>query len=263
MNLNLNGKVAVVTGASRGIGRAIAETLAEEGARIAAISRDASGRLQDTVRGIEANGGEAIAIGADVGREAAVQSMVQQVLARFGRIDILVNNAGIAVRKALVENTLEEWDDVLRTNLTGYFLCSRLVARHLIERKAPGRIVNISSLLGRVAKANMGAYCASKGGIDMLTRQFAVELAPHDIMVNVVAPGTISTEINLPLYHSTAPADVAVRTAMLKRVPLGRVGEPADIARMVAFLCSEATRYITGAIYYVDGGYTADSTPRV
>ena len=148
MNLNLSDKVAVVTGASRGIGRAIAETLAEEGACIAAVSRDASGRLQETVRGIESNGGEAMAIGADVGREAAVQSMVQQVLARFGRIDILVNNAGIACRKVLLENTLEEWDDAA-TNLTGYFLCSRLVARHLIERKAPGRIVVVSSLLAR------------------------------------------------------------------------------------------------------------------
>jgi glucose 1-dehydrogenase len=263
MDLNLNGKVAVVTGAARGIGRAIAETLAREGARVAAIDRDPSGKLEETVCDIEAVGGEVVAIFADVGREAAVQGMVQQVLARFGRIDILVNNAGIAVRKPLVENTLEEWDDVLRTNLTGCFLCSRLVARHLIECKAPGRIVNISSLLGRVAKANMGAYCASKGAIDMLTRQFAVELAPHGIMVNAVAPGTISTEINLPLYRSIAPADVAVRTAMLQRVPLGRVGEPADVARMVAFLCSEGTGYITGAIHYVDGGYTADSTPRV
>ncbi len=185
------------------------------------------------------------------------------MLARFGRIDVLVNNAGIILRNALVETSLQEWDDVLRTNLTGCFLCSRRVVRHLIARNAPGRIVNISSIHGVIGKTNMGSYCAAKGGIDMLTRQLAVELAPHGIMVNAVAPGAVSTEINLPLYRSTAPADVAMRAATLRRVPLGRLGEPAEVARTVAFLCSDAAGYVTGSIHYVDGGYLAEGTPRV
>ena len=126
-----------------------------------------------------------------------------------------------------------------------------------------GRIINISSIHGRVAKAGMGSYCTSKAAIDMFTKQLAVELAPHGVTVNAVAPGTISTEINIPLYKSTKPEDVALQQATLKRVPAGRIGEPEDIGRAVAFIASGMTPYVTGAILYVDGGYVAEGTPRI
>jgi NAD(P)-dependent dehydrogenase (short-subunit alcohol dehydrogenase family) len=263
MDLELNGKVAIVTGGAGGIGRAIVLALAQEGARVAVVDRNHGAALQQTADAIAGLGAEAITITADVSDDGAVQAMVREVVERVGQADILVNNAGIVSRKVLLDVSLEEWDAVLRTNLYGCFHCTRAVAHHLIERNAPGRIVNISSIHGRVAKAAMGSYCASKAAIDMLTKQAAVELAPAGIIVNAVAPGTISTEINIPLYRSTAPADVALRTATLKRVPMGRLGEADEIARMVTFLCSAASGYVTGTITYVDGGYTAEGTPRM
>ena len=263
MDLKLDDKVAIVTGGAGGIGRAIALALAHEGARVAVVDRNPGPGLQQTADTIAASGAQAIGVTADVADETAVQDMLRRVVERFGRADILVNNAGIVSRKTLLDVSLEEWDAVLRTNLYGCFHCTRVLARHLIQRKAPGRIVNISSIHGRVAKAAMGSYCASKAAIDMLTKQAAVELAPAGIMVNAVAPGTISTDINIPLYRSTAPADVALRTATLKRVPMGRLGEPDEIARMVTFLCSAASGYVTGTVTYVDGGYTAEGTPRM
>ena len=262
MDLKLDGKVAAVTGGARGIGRAIAQTLASEGAAVAVLDRATDGGLEETVRGICQAGGQATAIHTDVSSFAALQDAVEQAVSRFGQLDLLVNNAGIVSRKSLVEVPLEEWDLVLRTNLNGCFYAIRAFAQHVMARNASGRVVNISSVHGNLAKANMGSYCTSKAAIDMLTRQFAVELAPHGIAVNAVAPGTISTDINLPLYRSVAPTDIALRTATLKRVPLGRLGEPLDIANTVAFLCSDAAGYITGAVYYVDGGYTAEGTPR-
>ena len=183
-------------------------------------------------------------------------------LERFGRIDILVNNAGIVSRKPILEIPLEEWDRVVHTNFYGCFHCSRLVGQRMVARGGGGKIISISSIHGRVAKAGMGPYCATKAAIDMFSKQLAVELAPHRINVNVVASGTITTDINIPLYKSTCPEDIALRNAVLKRVPWGIIGEPEDIGRAVAFLASDAARYITGAVLYVDGGYVADGTPR-
>jgi glucose 1-dehydrogenase len=253
MGISLAGKVAIVTGGARGIGRAIAQTLADAGARVAVVDRNAAPGPESGPD----SGGDMAVLTADVGDYESAKAMVAEVIRRFGQIDLLVNNAGIVSRKSLLDVPLGEWADVLRTNLDGCFYCTRLVAGHLVARAATGRIVNISSIHGRVAKANMGAYCTSKAAIDMLTKQFAVELGPHGITVNAVAPGTIATDINIPLYRSNAPADVT-----LKRVPLGHLGEPSDIANMVAFLCSDAARYVTGSVHYVDGGYTAEGTPR-
>ena len=245
MNLGLDGKVAIVTGAARGIGKAIAERLEAEGARVARVD----------LRGADH--------AADVADPDSVAAMLRQVTQALGPVDILVNNAGVVSRKPLLEVPLDEWDRVLRINLHGCFHCARAVALQMTAAKRPGAIVNISSIHGRVAKANMGSYCTSKAAIDMLTRQLAVELAPHRIRVNAVAPGTIATDINLPLYRSTAPEDRALQAATLNRVPLGRIGAPEDIANAVAFLVSDAAGYITGAIHYVDGGYTAEGTPRI
>lgn len=263
MDLQLKDKVALVTGGARGIGRGIALTLAAEGARVAVNYRERSDAADAVVRRIRDAGGEAEAFPGDVGDYAEVERMVGGVLARFGRIDILVNNAGVVTRHPILDVPLEEWDRVVRTNLYGCFHCSRLVGRHMVERGGGGKIISTSSIHGRVAKAGMGPYCATKAAIDMFTKQLAVELAPHGITVNAVASGTIITEINLPLYQSTQPADIEKRTALLHRVPLREIGQPEDIGRAVAFLASDAARYITGAVLYVDGGYTADGTPRL
>lgn len=263
MDLQLKEKVAVVTGGARGIGRGIALTLAGEGARVAVnyVNRvDAAG---DVVRLIHERGGDAEAIQGDVGVYADVERLVEKTLERFGRIDILVNNAGVVTRHPILEVPLEEWDRVVRTNLYGCFHCSRLVGRHMVERGGGGKIVSISSIHGRVAKGRLGPYCATKAAIEMFSKQLAIELAPHKINVNVVASGTIITEINLPLYQSTLPEDIEKRTAVLHRVPWGEIGQPEDIGRAVTFLASDLARYITGAVLYVDGGYTADGTPRL
>jgi NAD(P)-dependent dehydrogenase (short-subunit alcohol dehydrogenase family) len=263
MDLHLKERVALVTGGARGIGRGIALTLAAEGARVAVNYRERSDAAEEVIRRIRESGGDAAAFPANVGEYAEVERMTEAILARFGRIDILVNNAGVVTRHPILEVPLEEWDRVVRTNLYGCFHCSRLVGRHMVERGGGGKIISTSSIHGRVAKAGMGPYCATKAAIDMFTKQLAVELAPHRINVNAVAAGTIITEINLPLYQSTRPEDIERRTAVLHRVPWGEIGQPEDIGRAVAFLASDASRYITGAVLYVDGGYTAEGTPRL
>lgn len=263
MDLQLKGKVALVTGAARGIGRGIALTLAQEGARVAINYVNHADAAEEVVRTIRDAGGEAVSIQADVGRFEDAESLVKATVDHFSRIDILVNNAGIVSRKPILEVPLEEWDRVVHTNFYGCFYCSRLVGQHMVGRGGGGKIISISSIHGRVAKAGMGPYCATKAAIDMLSKQLAVELAPHRINVNVVASGTITTDINIPLYKSNRPEDVAMRQAVLRRVPWGVIGDPEDIGRAVAFLASDAARYITGAVLYVDGGYAADGTPRV
>jgi len=263
MDLQLQGKVALVTGAARGIGRGIALTLAQEGTRICVNYVTRADAAEEVAQTIRRAGGDAEAIQADVGRYPDVERLVAAALKRFGRIDILVNNAGIVSRKPILEVPLEEWDRVVHTNFYGCFHCSRLVGQHMVERAGGGKIISISSIHGRVAKAGLGPYCATKAAIDMFSKQLAVELAPHRINVNVVASGTITTDINLPLYKSTKPEDIALRQAVLARVPWGEIGEPEDIGRAVAFLASDAASYITGAVLYVDGGYTAEGTPRI
>ncbi len=263
MDLQLKAKVALVTGGARGIGRGIALTLAAEGASVAVNYRERADAADGVVREIQDRGGDAAAFRGNVGEYGEAERMVQGVLSRFDRVDILVNNAGVVTRHPILDVPLEEWDRVVRTNLYGCFHCSRLVGRHMVERGGGGKIISISSIHGRVAKANMGPYCTTKAAIDMFSKQLAVELAPHRINVNVVASGTILTDINVPLYQSTKPEDIEKRTAVLQRVPWGEIGQPEDIGRAVAFLASDAARYITGAVLYVDGGYTSDGTPRL
>ncbi len=263
MDLQLKGRVALVTGGARGIGRGISLALAAEGAAVAVNYRERSDAADEVVFSIRAGGGDAAGFPGDVGEYTEVERMVAAVLSRFGRIDILVNNAGVVTRHPILDVPLAEWDRVVRTNLYGCFHCSRLAGGHMVERGEGGKIVSVSSIHGRVAKAGMGPYCATKAAIDMFSKQLAVELAPHRINVNVVASGTILTDINVPLYQSTAPEDIQKRTAVLHRVPWGEIGQPEDIGKAVAFLASDAARYITGTVLYVDGGYTADGTPRL
>ena len=258
MDLQLADKVAIVTGGGRGIGRGIVEVLAGEGATVVIAERDNLDRASELAASLD----NAVAIRADVSVREDVQRLAADVEARIGKIDVLVNNAGTLSRKPILEDAYEDWERVLKTNLYGCYHCSRAVAPGMIARGS-GRIINISSIHGRVAKAGMGSYCTSKAAIDMFTKQLAVELAPHGVTVNAIAPGTISTEINIPLYKSTKPEDIALQQATLKRVPAGRIGEPEDIGRAVAFIASGMTPYVTGAILYVDGGYVAEGTPRI
>jgi NAD(P)-dependent dehydrogenase (short-subunit alcohol dehydrogenase family) len=263
IELDLNGGIAVVTGGATGIGRAIATTLATAGAAVVIDHLHQAEKAQEAVEGITRNGGRAAAFEADVADPEQVETLFDFAESRFGPASILVNNAGIVSRKSLVEVPFEEFDRVVRTNFYGTFYCARAAARRLMARELPGKIVNISSIHGRLAKAGMGPYCATKAAIDMLTKQMAVELGPHGIDVVAVAPGTIDTEINIPLYKSTQPEHVALREAVFKRIPKGRLGSPEDIANTVLFLVSDLVQYVTGTVVYVDGGYVAEGTPRV
>jgi NAD(P)-dependent dehydrogenase (short-subunit alcohol dehydrogenase family) len=242
----LEGKTALVTGASKGVGKGIALELARAGCDVAVnYFTDAAG-AESTVAEIRALGRRAFPVRADVGRSGDVDAMFDTVLAEFPRLDILVNNAGVQTWKSLLELTEPEWDRVIATNLKGCFLCTQRAARHM-KGQGGGRIVNIGSGCNKLAFPRLVDYTASKGGIEMFTKVAAVELGPYRITVNCVAPGAIEIE-----RTRQEAGDYAGTWARL--TPLGRVGYPADVARAVVFLASEAAEFITGQTLWVDGG---------
>jgi 3-oxoacyl-[acyl-carrier protein] reductase len=246
----LDGKVAIVTGASRGIGRGIALRLGQEGARVAMTARGAEA-LRDAARGIEAQGGMVVAIPGDAGSKGDVDAMFDQVLNTWGAIDIVVNNAAWASPQAhILEMDLHHWDTVLRTNLTSVYLHCHRAANIMVDRGTRGSIVNISSFAAARAHRYMAAYDATKGGMEAMTRTMALDLAPFGIRLNVVGPGAIHTE-------EYEPAGEEAKRRRGQTVPLGRVGYPEDIAGAVAFLASDDASYITGQTLYVDGGMLA------
>jgi L-rhamnose 1-dehydrogenase len=246
--MRLEGKVAVVTGAARGIGRAIALRFAEEGARVAIVDmREEEGRL--TVQMIESLGGEATFVATDVSSAAQIQAMVEVVLALWGAIDILVNDAGICPFEEFLDMPEAMWDEVLDVNLKGYFLCSQAIARVMVERGIKGRIIAISSISAEFGGRTQAHYCASKAGINLLVKSMAISLGPFGITCNAVLPGTVETEIN-----REALADPEVRTFWSRRAPLGRIGIPEDIAGPVLFFASDDAAWCTGAMLVVDGG---------
>ena len=251
--MSLDGRVAVITGAARGIGRETAETLAAVGARVVLADLDEE-TTENAAAEIRALGLQATASVADVADEASVNAMVRVTLKREGRLDILVNNAGIAIRRPAVELALADWDKVLSVNLTGSFLCARAAAGHMIAAGGGGAIVNVASIMGLSGGGlypNV-SYQASKGAIVNMTRALAVEWAPHAIRVNAVAPTYVRTELIGPILKD--PELVARIEAM---TPLKKLAEPADIAAAIAFLVSPAAAMITGHTLAVDGGFLA------
>ena len=250
--MRLEGKRALVTGGSRGIGRAIVLGLAREGADVAVNYRNSRADAASAVREIEQMGRRAVTVQGSTDSRADVERFVAEAHDGLGGLDILVNNAGILKRTPFLEISEEEWDAILNVNLKGYFLVGQAVARRMAEAGTPGAIVNVSSAGQAVAGPNLTHYCVSKAGVEMLTKEMALELAPHGIRVNAVAPGLIETDINR--------ADIAqdeFREGRLARIPLGLIGAPDDVAGAVVFLASnDEARLMTGASVFVDGGQT-------
>jgi 2-deoxy-D-gluconate 3-dehydrogenase len=245
----LDGRVALVTGAGRGIGRAVALALAEAGAAVACVAR--SGDQVDAVAAaIGEAGGRACARPLDVTRAASIETAVREAETALGPIDVLVNNAGIVLEKPTLEMTDDEWERVLATNLTGMFRCARVVAPGMI-RRGRGKIINIGSMYGALGVSRYAAYCASKAGVEGLTRSLAVEWARHGIQVNCLAPGYTNTEI-----PRSALAHADTRARFLSRVPARRIGEPEEVGRLAVYLASTASDFMTGQTIRLDGGQT-------
>ena len=250
--MRLEGKRALVTGGSRSIGRAIALGLAHEGADVAVNYRRSREDAESAVREIEEMGRRAVAVQGSTDSASDVERFVAEAHDLLGGLDILVNNAGILMRTPLLEIEEEEWDAILDVNLKGYFLVGQAAARRMVEAGTPGAIVNVSSAGQAVAAPNLAHYCVSKAGIEMLTKQMALELAPHGIRVNAIAPGLIETDLNR--------ADIAqeeFRERRLARIPLGLIGNPDDLVGAVVYLASNhEARLVTGASVFIDAGQT-------
>jgi NAD(P)-dependent dehydrogenase (short-subunit alcohol dehydrogenase family) len=251
LDYKLEGKVALVTGAGRGIGRAIALVLARSGARVAVNALHPE-RAEKVAREVQELSAKAMAVPADVSVRGEVKAMVERVISEWGGLDILVNNAGIIMVSPLKDMPEDLWDRVLDVNLKGIYLCSHYAIPHMV-RKGWGRIINIASIASFMVLAGRGAYAASKGGVVQLTRVMAVELAKHGVTVNAVAPGFIETDMVKERVREGA-LDLK---RLLGRIPVGRMGDPFEIAKVVAFLASDDASYITGTTLVVDGGFMA------
>jgi NAD(P)-dependent dehydrogenase (short-subunit alcohol dehydrogenase family) len=246
----LQGKVAVITGANRGLGKAMALALAGEGVKIALVGRDQA-KLAEALAEVRATGVDAEAFAADVSDEAQIATLESRIAARLGHAQILINNAGINLRKEITEFTLEEWRRVMDTNLTGVFLMCRAFAPGM-KGTGYGRIINLTSIMSHVSLPGRGAYSASKSALLGLTRALALELAPHAITVVGISPGPFATEMNTTLMQNPD-----VNSFFLSRIPLGRWGEVKDIGQLALYLCSEHASFITGTDIVIDGGWLA------
>ena len=247
-SFSLAGQVALVTGASSGIGRHLAELLAAAGAKVALAARRVD-RLADLAREIAAEGGQSLPIACDVTQSESVSAAVSRAETELGPLSILVNNAGVVVSKPLFEHTEADWDYVVDTNLKGAWLAAREFAHHLVRLKRPGRIINISSVLGSRTIGRVPAYCAAKAGLTHLTHVLAMELARYGILVNALAPGYVETDFNRAFFQSEAGK------ALISRIPLRRLGQSEDLDGAMLLLASPAGAYITGAVIAVDGGH--------
>ena len=244
--MSLQGKVALITGGSRGIGAAVAQALATAGAAVAVCARNGEAAAA-TASAIAAQGGQALGVAADVSRAEDAERLVKDCLERFGRLDILVNNAGITRDGLILRMKDEDWSDVLAVNLNGAFYCARAALRVILKQKQSGRIINIGSVVGSMGNAGQANYVTSKAGLIGLTKALAKEVAARGVTVNLVAPGFIETDM-------TANLPDAVKETYRGQIPLGRFGTAADVAAAVAFLASDEAAYITGQVIHVNGG---------
>lgn len=256
--LKLNGQSALVTGANSGIGQAVAMALAAAGAQVVINYVSHEEAAMAVVNDIEKLGSNAIAIKADVSNEAQVQEMFAKMIAHFGTIDILVNNAGLQQDSAFADMSLSQWQTVINVNLTGQFLCAREAVREFVKRglvpersKALGKIICMSSVHEMIPWGGHANYAASKGGVMMLMKSMAQELAPQKIRINSIAPGAIQTSINRSAWDTPEALQ-----SLLSLIPYGRIGQPADIGELAVWLCSDASDYITGSTLFIDGGMT-------
>lgn len=247
----LDGRVALVTGGARGLGRVMAEALASAGASVVLTSRDGNTASEVARTIAAAAGSKTLGVALEVTRAKAVEEVVALTIESFGSIDILVNNAGINIRGPIEELSEAQWDEVIDTNLKGAWLCCRAVARPM-KQAGWGRVINISSMLGEVSMPDRTPYSSSKGGMTMLTKTLALEWARHGICVNALCPGPFTTEINLPLLNNPEK-----RAAVEAKLPVGRWGEPSELGPAVVFFASEAASFITGSTLMIDGGYTS------
>ncbi len=253
--MRLKDKVALVTGANSGIGRAIAERFAAEGAHVAVNYLSRGNNAKDAADEVAAFATNSMAVAGDVSQRADVERMVAEVVARFGRLDVAVNNAGIEIKRPFLEVTDEEWDRVLKVNLYGAFLVSQAAARQFVKQGQGGKLVYISSVHEDIPFPQFTAYCASKGAVRMMMRNLAMELAPYQITCNNIAPGAIATPINQAVLD-----DPKAKQNAIGEIPLGRFGKPEEVASVALFLASDEANYVTGSTYYVDGGMTQQVT---
>lgn len=247
---NLRDKVALVTGAGKGLGKSMALALSESGAHVAVVSRTLSD-VEATAMEIQENGVKSLPVAVDVTRQEDVIRMVEKVLSEFKTIDILVNNVGTFIGGACLAFPLEDWHKILEINLTSAYLCSKFVGKHMVEKQR-GKIINISSASGAFGVRESSAYCASKGGVIQLTRALAIEWAKYNINVNSIAPYAVETEMTRTMLE-----DEKIRKSILSKIPMGRIGRPSDLSGIVVFLASKASDYITGQVIFVDGGFSA------
>jgi glucose 1-dehydrogenase len=247
--VRLENKVAVVTGSSSGIGEAIALAFAAEGAAVVINYSRHEDAAQAVLQKVEDAGGKGLVIGADVSDPKEVEAMIQQSVGAFGRLDIMVNNAGMERKMPFLETPFEVWQETIAVNLTGAWLGCQAAAKQMVAQGDPGRIINVSSVHEDLAMPTNSPYCATKGGVRMLMRTLAVELAPHDITVNNIAPGAIETPMDAPLEQN--PDEMK---ELLSEIPLGRMGKPEEVANLALFLASDDSSYVTGSTLFVDGG---------
>jgi len=247
--MRLKNKVAIVTGSATGIGKAIVSCFAQEGAAVVIDYVGSSDEASKVCEGIASDGGKAIAVEADIAQQDQVKNLVAQTVQTFGRLDIIVNNAGIEKKMPFVDVPLDVWEKVIAVNLTGPFLCSQEAARQMIKQGGRGRIINISSVHEDLPMPTNAPYCAAKGGLRMLARTLCVELAPHKITVNNIAPGAIFTPIDADIE-----ANQQLQEQLMSEIPLHRWGKPEEVAGLALYLASDAAAYVTGSTYFIDGG---------
>ncbi len=249
--MRLRNKVAVVTGSSSGIGEAIALAFAEEGAAVVVNYRGHPDAAQGVVEKIEGAGGRGLAVQADVSKPGDVEALIRATVEEFARLDVMVNNAGMERKMPFLETPFDVWEQTIAVNLTGPWLGCQGAAKQMVEGGEGGRIINVSSVHEDLPMPTNSPYCAAKGGVRMLARTLAVELAPHGITVNNIAPGAIDTPMDAPLKEH--PEEMR---ALLSEIPLGRMGRPEEVAQMAVYLASDAAAYVTGSTFFIDGGMT-------